>query len=765
MNKHRHSSGKKHHLFQELMCKWQLERQARKFDIKPLPALALGAAAMVGAASIGVAQDAPQEKQEAGTAKDTTMPEVLVTGVKDQKSYKTDYLSASKYTGPLRDTPQTVTVVSKDVIREQGAASLREVLRNVPGISIQAGEGGVPAGDQMTIRGFSARTDIFIDGVRDFGGYSRDPFNVAQVEVSKGPASAYNGRGSTGGSINMVSKKPELKRSYEGSAGIGTDQYQRYTIDINEPIKALPGTAVRVNALYHTNEIAGRDIVENNRWGVAPSVAFGIGSPTRVNFDYFHLEQDNVPDYGIPWVPASTTGPLKAYSDQPAPTSWSNWYGLKDRDYERTKTDILTAKLEHDISDELTLRNQTRYGVTSRDSIITAPRFSSINTNALITRTDWKSRDQVTSILNNQTDATIKFKTLELEHTLVPGIEISREIDSSFTRIRTGSNSSTTSLYDPNPDDPYLENIVRTGQKNQTVADTVGIYAFDTVKLNEQWELNGGLRYDYLNIDFVGTNSDGSYASHLGRIDRTLSWRAGIVHKPVEEGSIYAAYGTSFNPSAEGLATSALVTTATSTSNLNLDPEKTETYEIGTKWDLLKKKLGVALALFHTKKTNARTEDTANPSDIAVLEGEQIVNGMDLSLNGRITDKWNVFAGWTYLLGYVKDSKTNSEIGNELQNTPRNSLNLWTTYDLPRGFQVGAGAQYVGERYTSNANTREMPEYWVSSAMLSYKVNKNVTLRMNINNLGDAEYIDASSGGHFIPAPGRTATLTTEFKF
>ncbi len=762
----KNKSGSRRRLLQTVFQKWHSKNYSEvrmgRSHTQTLAMNALGAAALLGTATLSLADD-----------NSALMPEVVVTGQKekDKKKYKPEELSSSKYTEPLRDTPQTVTVIPQELMLEQASTSLREVLKNVPGISIQAGEGGTPAGDQMTIRGFSARTDMFIDGVRDFGGYSRDPFNFSQVEVSKGPGSAYTGRGSTGGSINMVTKEAELERAYSGTAAIGTSQYQRYTLDVNEPLKALEGAAVRVNAMYHTNEVANRDITENNRWGVAPSVAFGLGTENRLTIDYFHLDQNNVPDYGIPWVPPNT-GPLSGYSDQPAPTDWSNWYGLKDRDYEKVKTDIVTAKGEHDFSDEISLSNQTRYGQTKRDSIITSPRFADIDTGTagdqfgdLIRRTDWKSRDQITSIIDNQTDLTLKFNTASIEHKLVPGVEITRENDRNYTRVKTGTDSQNTTLGNPNPDDPYNENIQRNGARLESTVDSIGVYAFDTLKFNEHWELSGGLRYDYFNVDFISINPNATLASNLGHIDRTLSWRTGVVYKPVEEGSIYAAYGTSFNPSAEGLATSALTSTPTATTNINLDPEKTETYEIGTKWDLFKKKVALTMALFRTNKTNARTEDPANAGDTVVLDGVQQVHGLELGINGSINEKWNVFAGYTYLLGHIIKSSNPAEVGNELSNTPTNTLNLWTTYKLPFNFEFGTGAQYVGERYNSTLNVRQMPAYWVGNAMLAYKLNKDVTMRLNMNNIADAEYIDSSSGGHFIPAPGQTTTLTTEFKF
>ena len=246
-----------------------------------------------------------------------TMPEVLVSGKKDKKSYKPTGVSSVKYSGPLRDIPQSISVVPQSVMVDQGATTLRETLRNVPGISIQAGEGGVPAGDNLSIRGFNSRNDIFVDGVRDFGGYTRDPFNMQQLEVSKGPTSSYAGRGSTGGSVNQVSKTPRLDRFFSGGVGFGSGYYKRTTLDINQPISiGIPGTAVRLNTMLHDSDNIGRDLGQNKRLGIAPSIAFGLGTALRATISYFHMDQDNLPDYGIPWVPnANATGPLAGYGE------------------------------------------------------------------------------------------------------------------------------------------------------------------------------------------------------------------------------------------------------------------------------------------------------------------------------------------------------------------------------------------------------------------------------------------------------------------
>ncbi len=691
----------------------------------------------------------------------TKLPDVVITGekVKDEGSYKPEAVASPKYTGPLLNTAQTITVIPRAVMEEQGATSLRDVLRNVPGISMQAGEGGVPAGDNLSIRGFNARTDMFIDGVRDFGGYSRDPFNMEQVEVVKGPTSSTTGRGSTGGSINLVSKAPKLAPSYGGSFGGGTDNYWRSTVDLNQPLKTgIEGTALRLNGVWHQNDTPGRDEVTNERWGVAPSLAFGLGTPTRVTLSYFHLEQDNIPDYGIPWVPAGNANPILAGSaDQPAPVDFTNFYGLTNRDYERTQTDLGTAILEHDFSESMSLRNLFRMGQTSRDSVITAPRFVAGGTGLVVNR-QIQSRDQVDSILANQMDLTSRFETGDYDHTLVSGFEFLRE--SSENYARTGV-TSTTDIFNPNPNDPNPGPVTRSGAKTDAKSTSVALSVFDTMKLGEQWQLNGGLRVEHFEVDYKATAVGGA-VTPLRSGDTMVSWRTGLVFKPRENGSVYFGYGTSFNPSAEGLT---LANTATAANSINTDPEQSSTYELGTKWEFFKQRLSVSAAIFRTDKTNARTEDPTDPTDVIVLDGTQRVQGFELGAAGRITDDWQVFAGYTYMDSQIVKSKNAAEVGNELSNTPEHSFNLWTTYQLPWNLEIGGGAQFVGSRFNNNANARNAPQYLLFDAMVGYRINDNFDVRLNIYNLANTTYIDRVGGGHFVPGAARSAVVAANFKF
>jgi catecholate siderophore receptor len=682
-----------------------------------------------------------------------------------------------KYTEPLRDTPQTLTVVPQSVIEQRGATTLREVLRNVTGISIQAGEGGGLQGDSLSIRGFAAQNDIFVDGVRDFGAYARDPFNVEQVEVAKGPGSLYVGHGSTGGSVNLATKTPHLNASRGAMLSGGSGDLGRATVDVNQPLGGLEGAAFRINGMWTQADIPGRDAVENERWGIAPSIAFGLGTPTRTTVSYSRLQQDNVPDHGIPWVPA-TNVPLAAYANKPAPVDFDNFYGITSRDYEKTVTSIATGEVEHDFNafndfnGAVTLRSLVRYGESSRDAITTSPRF--LSNDSTVIRREFQSRDQEDSILAQQNDLTFRFATgrfttrrfttREVGHVLVAGTEVAREV--SENHARTAPAAPNADLFHPTPDDPFTGPVTRTGARTKSTARTAAVYAADTVKLGERWELNGGLRWDRFDVDFESV-AVGGVRAPFGRVDEMVSWRAGVINKPRPNGSVYVAAGTSFNPSAE--ANNGLTLNATTE---DLEPEKSRSYELGTKWDFPSTRggltAGLTAAVFQTEKINAKTPGI-NPGDPAtVLQGEQRIRGFELGLTGNITERWSTSFSYTLLKSKITKSNNAVEVGNEFANTPDHSISLWTTYRLHRlheGLEVGAGGQYVGDRTNSTTTVRVAPAYALYDAMVSYPLNQLLSFRLNVNNLTDERYIDRLSGGHFVPGPGRSVALTTSLNF
>lgn len=653
-------------------------------------------------------------------------------------------LSSPKYTQPLLDTPQTITVISKETMQEQGATTLRDVLKNVPGLTIAAGEGGNPAGDNLTLRGFSARNDIFVDGVRDLSPQSRDPFNLEQVDVVKGPGSVYTGRGSTGGSINLLNKTPGLQRSFGGTLDFGSDETRRATADINVPFG--DSFAFRLNMLAHHSGVAGRDVVEFERWGVAPSLTLGLGKPTRATISYYKLKQDNLSDYGIPWVPLANNA-LVEFRDRPAPVPRNTFYGLRSRDFEKLDSDLVTLKFDHDFNDGLTLRNQFRFANSSRDSIATPPRFASNNSTAINREMrSWQTEDKV---WDNQTDLVARFSTGRIEHALITGIDILRE--SNVRRTRTAGNMLTT-LFNPNPDDVFTGPITLSPIVGDVTANSQALYLFDTAKFGSKWELNGGLRWDRFDADGITT-----LGAPVSRVDRMLSVRAGAVFKPLPQGAIYASYGTSLNPSLEGL--------SYNTANTVIDPEKTYTLEAGSKWDFFSGRVLVSGAVFRVEKQNARTPGVSANDPPQVLQGKQLVNGVELSVEGNLTREWQVLAGYTFLDSQTVDSNVAGEIGKELVNTPPNSFNLWSTYRMRSGLHFGGGARFVDRRFGNTINTRFVDAYWTFDAMASYPITKNIDLRLNLYNLSDEYYFDRIGGGHVVPGPGRAAMLSTSFRF
>lgn len=665
-------------------------------------------------------------------------------------------IQSPKYTQPLKDIPQTITIINKKAIEEQGATTLRDVLQNVPGLTITAGEGGAPAGDNLTLRGFSARNDIFVDGARDLSPQSRDPFNLEQVEVTKGPTSAISGRGSTGGTINLISKTPAFSPFYNFDFVFGTDKTKRVTGDVNVPLERFglgERTSFRLNAMYHDSNFAGRDVIENNRWGVAPTLSFGLGRNTFLTLGYFRLQQDNISDYGIPWVPA-TNNALAAYRDRPAPVPRDTFYGFLNRDKEKLRSDLATIQLTHTFNDKLNLRNQFRYGNSMRDSMATPPRFTT-NLNSTAINREMRSWIAEDDIFDNQTDFTAKFNTGSVKHSLVTGASFTRE--ENIRQLRTAVNSTTT-LLNPNPNDVYPFAILVSPVLGDITANSQGLYIFDTASFGEKFDLTGGIRWD--RFDASGLSLPASVAAPtqtpFARVDKFLSYKFGAVYRPLPFGSVYGSVASSFNPSLEGLSIGA------STALNTLEPEKTYNYELGTKWDLLNNRILLTAAIFRVDKTNARTPDVDNAS-LTVLDGRQRVDGIEFGVTGIITRGWNVLAGYTLLDSKILESNANRingqsiEIGKRLVNTPRNSFSLWSTYQTPWRLTVGGGARYVGKRFGNTTNTRFVEGHYLLDAMASYRINKYINLHANAYNLTNEYYFDRIGGGHLVPGAGRYA--------
>ena len=733
-------------------------------------------ASAVGVAIAAMSAGHLAQAAESTDEKAVSLGATSINGEQDA-SYKTDESASKKYTAPLRETPKSVTVIPQQVISDTGATSLADALRTTPGITFGAGEGGNPAADRPIIRGFNAESDVFIDGMRDGAAQSREIFNIESVEVSKGPSSAFTGAGSTGGSLNLITKGAHLGNAYNGGYTFGSDQTQRYTADLNQQI--TDSSAFRLNLMKHDANVAGRDNVDVSRWGVAPSFAFGLGTDTRVRLDYYHLETDDMPDYGIPLT--STTGRSKYIVDKPAHVNESNFYGLTGRDYRKSKNDSGTFRVEHDLNDNLTLSNSFRMSRSTLDYIVTNPDDSRGNVaNGLLSRSA-KSRNSTTSGFVNQTDLSAKFDTGFINHSLVTGVEFSYQdthnrnynvLDAnggtiaslcSAALLRSGD---CTNLYNPGPKDAWNGTITDSQAFTDTDTKTSAAYVFDTLKFNEQWSLNLGLRYDDYDVKSSGyaTAGRGTVAGNFKRENTSQLWnyQVGLVFKPLPNGSVYAAWSTSSNPSGETSGNGGLEMTA---ANTNLDPEKNRNYELGTKWDFFGDDLSLTAALFRTEKTNARITDPDNTT-FQVLDGEQRVDGFEFTYTGKITSKWKVYGGYTYMESELVKTTAAADEGNHMPNTPRNSFNLWSTYELIPKLTVGGGATFVDSRFGNEANSVEVPSYWRYDAMASYALTKNVDLQLNLQNLTDKRYYDQVFTTHYAHmAAGRTALMSANFHF
>jgi catecholate siderophore receptor len=666
-----------------------------------------------------------------------------------------DALAAAtpKFSQGALDTPQTITAVPQEVIEQQGVTTLRDALRNVAGISLAAGEGGAQ-GDNLTIRGFTARNDLFIDGMRDVGSYYRDPFDTQEVEVLEGPSSVTFGRGSTGGVVNQSTKTPGLSRFISGDVDFGTDLTRRLALDVDLPLPNLAkGAAFRLNLMGDEGDVAGRDVAENRRFGIAPSLVLGLGTPTRWSFSYFHQNADDNPDYGVPWL-----------FNGPAPVPRNNYYGFKNGNYLRTYDDIGTAKLEHDVNSRVTVRDQVRYANYARDVLITEPQVPAGVTldtplsSIAVTRHEIGVNSDET-YLDEQLDLTARFESGFIKHSLVSGIEAGRET-SSPTRP-TWTNVPTTSLLDPNPNQAFSGTETITSMVH-TTAITSAAYVLDTMQFGKHWDLTGGIRWDRFDTDYTQTVAP---AAAFHRVDEMPSWRAAVVYKPVSIGSIYFDAGTSFNPSAETLALSA--------STANLSPEKNRTYEFGTKWDFPHNRLSLRAAVFQTTKLNAREPDPDN-SLLNVLAGTQRVNGAQLEVRAHLASRWDLLGSYANLDGRVISSNYYpAAIGAELANVPRNTFNFWSTQRLPWRWETGVGGNFVSSRTASSTVpfdpitglVKEVPGYWVFNAMAKHRLTEHVDLQINVNNIANRYYYDELHPAHIVLGPGRAALVGLKFKF
>ena len=791
-------------------------------------------------ATPAVAQQAAEEPQALGGVTVTDDALDVVPG---------RTLESPKRTRPVRDTPQTITVLTNQVIEQQNLLTLRDVLATVPGITFGAGEGGGGYGDSINFRGYSANTDITVDGVRDSAQYTRtDPFNLEQIEVTNGANSVISGAGSAGGNINLVTKRPQAEDRTIVSGGIGTDEYYRATIDANQ--RVAENVAVRLNGMFHHNDVPGRDVEKFERWGVAPSVTIGIDTPTRLTLTYLHQEDDNVPQYGVPY-----------YDGLPDGVDRDSYFGYRNLDEQRINIDQMTAIFDHELSDRVSIRNLARFQDVRQFAIVNPPQgtycLADGRTPAggsctldLDTRTGpgqvlnitvpngyylpsgprGNTRDARNQLLFDQLDLKAVFDTGPVEHTIDLGLAATWE----KYNLSTGSvlrNADGTNPFAFNPAAPlatahlpyisignpgevvagpavpgavygsneytgpvnYIETARQEGEQENYAA-----YLFDTMKLGKV-ELNGGIRVernrgsyraDTVDATTTATTRQGNVTRGevFRNADTLVSYRVGLVYKPVEPVSLYVAYGNSQTPSKTSVNGSCTVATC------NVEPESAKNYEIGAKAEL---GAGVLLSVsaFRNERDKYRVASNDPVIPEQVLDGRSRVDGISVSAIGQVTPAWQVTANYTYLDGELRQSVSdfclenpggtgcgNSILfpdpgrGAELANTPKHSGSLFTTYRLPFGLTLGYGLTYQGSfafgtpaLATGGAALNEVlrsDDYLIHQAYLSMEVGEHLTVQANVKNFTDERYFTRiRNNGWATPGDGRAGVLTATYRF
>ncbi len=768
--------------------------KSRKHATARFPQMSTALAAMLlplathAGADTGAAEAV--EAAEAAVAKRDKPARIKVVGNRDN-GYRAERASSPKYTEKLVDTAQTVQVIKRELIEQQGAVTLTEALRNTPGVgAFFLGENGnTTTGDAIYMRGFDSSGSIYVDGVRDVGSISRDTFNIEQIDVLKGPAGTDSGRSAPTGSVNLVSKKAFMQDATSAAVTVGTGSHKRATIDYNKVLDERRGIAMRLNAMVLDSGNPARDVVENQRWAIAPTIAFGLNSRTRVHLDFLHVDQDNIPDGGVPTIglPGYTSPDAKRpfISDAPR-VDPRNFYG-SDQDFDKVQADMATVRIEHDFSPSLRLHNIARYGKTSQNYLLSAFMGNTANlatpnpadpSTWTLARTIRTVKDQENRILTNQTSVTAELGSGAVRHTLVGGLELTSEKQNTLGLGGAGT-LAPANLYNPDPSLPAAGvNLVPNGAYNLGSIDTQSLYLFDTVKVGERWIFNGGVRVDRYEGDYssVALSTARSHPdlpvgtkvpSYMEVADTLVNGKLSALYKPSANSSVYAMLATSKQPPGANFTVSS---SANNAANPIYDPQESTTAEIGGKLDLLRQKLSLSAALYRTEVKNEVEQD---PVDLQWYQnGRKRVQGIELGVTGELARHWLVSAGYTRMDTSVEAGRVVTVSGeNSLTYTPKQAFTMWTSYTLPFGLRLGGGARYTDRLLRGKDGAVGTPayaeSYWVFDAMASYQLSRNVELRLNVYNITDEDYVAAinKSGYRYTPGTPRAASLTANLRF
>jgi catecholate siderophore receptor len=706
--------------------------------------------------------------------------ELAVTKVQETKTsqYKVDKVASHKIATDLVDTPKTITVISSDLLEDQGVTTFADALRNVSGVStFGAGEGGgnITTNDKLTIRGFSANESIYIDGIRDLTTYSRDLFNYEQIEVSKGANSSIAGKGTSGGSVNLVTKRASTDAAFN-KAHVSFDQAQSVRASLDSNLVINKDTALRINAtLSDGGDILDNGVENYKTQGLALSLAHQVSDKTDMTGDLLVIKQDNNPMLGLPWVTKDVAASTTLKEGAIDKSLWDNYYGIEKRDFEKTNVTQATVKIEHEFSEKSHLVSSTRFVTSDRKAIISRPTFEETGRNPDKTRVysenvdvDYlQGSDEANELLVTQLDFVTELSLADMTHTLVIGGEAYKESYEYYRLIdNTTLSSNTVDLINPSMNVTYTGSIDRLDKPAEIEGTGLSIYALDTIEINDHWLMTAGVRFEDFSADGsfyerkTDTNGNRIYVVNNGikTSDNFISYNTSIAYKPNENSNYYLGYSNSQSPSLTTL------TASRYESRNQLEPEEATTLELGAKWELMDDRVLINAAFFKTEKTvNDRDSDR-----VYFLAGKQQVKGFELGINGEISDDLTIIASYSHQKSEVLEDFTPESVGNGLTSSPEDTANLWLTYAASDKLSFGGGATYSsGDIYwRKNKAYFDTGSTTLLSAMASYEVNSDLNVQVNIDNLTDKEYItDYSAKGHFMPGAPRNIKVGLSYQF
>jgi catecholate siderophore receptor len=724
---------------------------------------ALGTAAPAGA----------QSTTPTPAADGVALPQISVQGAQPENTLE-GTTGLGRMPGRIQDQPQTIQVVPREIMQQQGVTTLGEALRNVPGITSSIGEGnGGVNGDQLRIRGFNSQNDLYVDGLRDFGSYRRDAFTFEEVQAILGPSGVNFGSGAAGGIVNINSRIARLGNSLSGEVTGGMEWMLRATADANYQFSDTG--AVRLNVMYQQQRVTDRDMPGGERWGIAPSVAFGLGTNTTLTLEYLYYRYDEPADAGVPIVtrPGNSVGqPVTEYGVPRA-----TWYGSNFTDRDQATVNRVTARLQHVASDWLTVYNDTRVGFTDKSysfSIASCdatcvsrlfngggvPQYSLSGGGSPYTTQTWG--------VQNITTGVFRFNTWGLRHEATLGLDVWYEDFQRTTYTYTADSGRTAyrgNLFAPN-NDVNFDYALSTGATAQRQNETTqgAIFASDRIWFTPEVSVLAGLRWTRQQSDYTaygGTNPVATLSADNSFVDPRVS----VIWEPTPQYSVYASYAQSTFAPGSNWATQP---GQASVNNSNLEPEQNTIYEIGARASVLDDRLGLTASIYQIEKNNATETDPATGTVFSSGD-QQRIRGFDLGATGRITPAWLINARYSYMNSETTSSLTAANVGKRVVYVPENAASLWTSYDIAQGtpwnVTVGGGFTWQTSVYTNAANTSEVPYAFSLDAFVQHRINDQLTVRLNGYNLTDNRNYVQVFGNRAVMGPGRAVTASVAVNF